>query len=76
VARKLGQKLYQEVAVHGTASWLKTSWRIVGFSIKSVHQPKLRPSSEMIKTLRDAGGFGWDKVEDPAAFIEEVTGDR
>jgi hypothetical protein len=76
VARKLGQKLYEEVAVYGTAYWLKTSWRIVGFNIQDVRQPRLGSAAETIEALRNAGGKGWDRVEDPEAFIEEVSGER
>jgi hypothetical protein len=73
-ARKLGQKLYEEVVVHGAASWLKTSWKIVAFKVKEVYQPRLRPAEEAMEVLREAGGKGWDQVDDPEAYIEEVSG--
>jgi hypothetical protein len=76
VARKLGQKLYQEVAVQGHAHWLKTSWKIVRFLIKEVYQPKLGKADEAISALRAAGGKAWDEVDDPESFLEEVTGER
>lgn len=73
-ARKLGQKLYEHVVVRGSASWLKTVWRVVAFTIHEVHQPRLKPGPEMIDALRSAGGSDWDKIEDPQAYLEEVTG--
>jgi hypothetical protein len=76
VARRLGEKLYQEVAVHGMARWLKTSWRIVAFTIREVYQPKLHSASEAIEALRKAGGKGWDNINDPEAFLKEVSGER
>ena len=76
VARTLGQKLYEEVAVHGTAYWIKTSWRIVRFFIHDVHQPKIGSAEETIEALRNAGGSGWDEIADPVSFLEEVRGER
>ena len=72
-ARQLGQKLYEEVAAKGTASWIKTTWRISKFSIRTITQPKLKPFNEMIDALRDAGGSDWDKISDPQSFLDEVA---
>ncbi len=74
VARSLGQRLYEEIAAHGTATWLKTNWKIVAFTVKEVFQPKLKSAKETIEALRKAGGKSWDDIDDPAAFIEEVGG--
>ena len=76
IARKLGQRLYEEVAAYGKATWLKTNWKIVAFTVKEVQQPKLGPAEEAIEALRKAGGKGWDDIPDPEAFIEEVSGKR
>jgi hypothetical protein len=76
VARRLGHKLYEEVAVYGTADWLKTNWRIVSFKIKDVRQPIIKSAKETFEALRNAGGKGWDRIEDPEAYIEEVSGQR
>jgi len=76
VARKLGQKLYEQVVVHGEATWLRTSWTVVGFKIREVYQPRLGEAEEMIQALRNAGGSAWDQIDDPEAYLEEVTGER
>jgi hypothetical protein len=76
VARKLGQKLYEQVVVHGEATWLRTNWTVVGFKIREVHQPRLGEAEEMIQALRNAGGSAWDQIDDPQAYLEEVTGER
>ncbi len=76
VARRLGRMLYDEVAVQGAATWLKTSWKIVAFTITGVHQPKLKSAEETIEALRNAGGSGWDKIDDPDEYLEEVGGGR
>lgn len=73
-ARSLGQRLYEDIAAHGTATWLKTNWKIVAFTVKEVFQPKLKSVKETMEALRRAGGKSWDDIDDPAAFIEEVGG--
>ncbi len=75
-ARKLGQKLYEEVVAQGTASWLRTSWRIVAFNIQDVYQPEFKSATRALDALRAAGGKAWDDVEDPQAFLDEIAGER
>jgi hypothetical protein len=74
LARKLGQLLYEEVVVHGEAMWLKTSWKIIKFEITGVTQPIKGSLDEALEALRNAGGDGWDRIDDPVAYIEEMTG--
>ena len=74
VARQLGNYLYEEVAVTGKARWLKNNWKVVGFTVHSVYQPKAGSLAEAFQALHDAGGHGWDKVADPKALLDEVCG--
>jgi hypothetical protein len=74
VARQLGNYLYQEVAATGTARWLRNTWKVVGFTINSVYQPRPGSLAEAFQALHEAGGRGWDGLEDPQALLEEVTG--
>jgi hypothetical protein len=74
VARKLGDRLYKEVTVQGTAQWLKSSWRIVAFVINEVRPLKQGSINEAIEAIREAGGKGWDQIEDPDAYLERVIG--
>jgi hypothetical protein len=74
LARKLGDHLYQDVAVHGTASWIKNTWRIVEFTITSIHSFKKVTISEALESLHESGGKGWDEVEDPERYLSEVSG--
>jgi hypothetical protein len=74
VARKLGQHLYQDVVVQGTARWIKSSWRIVGFTVNDVYQPSPGSFVEAFSALREAGGKGWDRIDDPEAFLQEIRG--
>lgn len=64
IARQLGQKLYQEIVAHGNAKWFKSSWRIFSFEITSIHQLKPGKIEDALDAIRDAGGHGWDDIED------------
>jgi hypothetical protein len=76
VAREMGKRLYEEVVVSGTASWLKTSWRIFAFAVASISQPAQGTLTEAFEELRKAGGDRWGKIDDPEAYLLEVTGER
>jgi len=76
VARTIGKRLYEDVVVHGTANWLKKSWKMISFTIKSVTQPAQGSILEAFDELREAGGKSWDAISDPAAFLKEVAGER
>jgi hypothetical protein len=75
VARDLGKRLYKPVVANGTACWLKTSWKIVAFTIQSI-TPQVRHSLlDDLEELREAGGKYWDDIQNPQALIEEIRGD-
>lgn len=74
VARKLDDRLYQEVAASGAALWLKQTWRIVTFTINDVRPLERGTLGEAMEALREAGGRGWDDVDDPEGYLEEVSG--
>jgi hypothetical protein len=74
VARELGDCLYRNVSVKGDALWVKHTWRVVDFTIKSVVRLNPGKLTEAFQALRDAGGKGWDNIPDPRAYLEEVSG--
>lgn len=76
IARKIGERLYQDVTVDGSALWLKNSWRLFSFTIKNVQQPVQGSIVEAMEALREAGGKDWDLVQDPASYLEEVNTNR
>ena len=76
VARAIGKRLYEDVVVHGTADWLKRSWKMVSFTIRSVTQPAQGSILDAFEELRQAGGKSWDAINDPAAYLKEVAGER
>jgi hypothetical protein len=74
VSRQLGEYLYRDVAVQGHARWIKHTWKVVGFEVKSVTKLDRKPLSDAFQELRDAGGHGWDKIDDPKKHLEEACG--
>ncbi|CAN5875038.1 hypothetical protein BH23PLA1_BH23PLA1_02900 [soil metagenome] len=70
LSRKLGKYLYQEVLLHGQATWMRSNWRIVRFVIKGVERPEQGDISEAFEELRQAGGSDWEKIENPEAFLD------
>jgi hypothetical protein len=76
VARLLGTYLYQQVTVGGMATWVRSSWQILSFDIRTVTQPEVGSLVDAFNALRAAGGDGWDKIADPEGYLEELSGQR
>ncbi len=74
LARKLAPYLYQAVAVHGEATWLRANWRITSFEIRSYDPPKSGSFKDALTDIWKAGGKAWDKIDDPDRFIAELRG--
>ena len=70
--RQLGKWLYKDVAVSGTAQWLKHSFRLFSFTINSASRPEQGSITEAMNALRAASGDAWDLIADPDAYLEEV----
>lgn len=74
LAKRIGQYLYQDISLHGEATWLRANWRITNFDINSFDPPKTGSLNDALRDIWKAGGKAWDKVDDPAAFIAEMRG--
>jgi hypothetical protein len=74
LGRKLGQWLYQDVTVLGRATWLRTDWSVVKFYVTGIEEPKSRRYLQALDAAAKAGNHGWDKVEDPEAFLADLMG--
>lgn len=74
IARQLGDCLYKRVSANGRARWIRGTWRIRVFTITSFNPLKEGSISAAFEALYDAGGSGWDRIDDPEKYIEEVTG--
>ena len=71
LSRKLGKLLYQEVVLHGRATWVRSTWRVVGFVVRGVDSPPRGGIEEAFAHLREAGASDWDEIGDPGAFLQE-----
>ena len=76
VARRIGACLYQDIVVTGEATWLKKSWKLYSFTIKTMSQGVKGTIAAAMEALREAGGKDWDSIEDPAAYLDEVNIER
>lgn len=74
LARKLSNHLYDDVEVHGEATWLRATWRICNFEIKSFDPPKTGSFQDALADIWSAGGKAWDKVKNPNKAISEMRG--
>jgi hypothetical protein len=74
LAKKLSLFLYQDVSIHGEATWLRANWRICNFEITAFDPPKTGSFQDALADIWKAGGKAWDKIDDPKAFIAEIRG--
>lgn len=72
LVRQLGQYIYQDVALTGTATWIRHNMQLKTMEIHSFEPPKTGRMRDILKAIRDAGGSAWDKVDDPEAFLAEL----
>jgi len=74
LARRLGEYLYEEVVLQGMVKWIKNTWRVADFTVTNVHQPEQGSIFDALNAFRAAGGDAWDKIHNPAAYLEEANG--
>jgi hypothetical protein len=74
IARTLGDCLYKNVSATGQARWIKGTWHLNAFTVTGVAELKTASVLDAFKAIYDAGGSGWDEIDDPGKFLEEVTG--
>jgi len=72
IARKLGDRLYEEVVVNGTATWFQRSWTLYGFRITDMNTLKRPKLLAAMKSIWEAGGNGWDSIDNPEQAIREL----
>jgi hypothetical protein len=71
LVRRLGQHLYENIAATGTAVWIHRTWRVVRFTLRDFHQPRLRDYAAALQDLREAGLSAWDTIDDPKSYLQE-----
>lgn len=63
LAKQLGKRLYEEVLLHGTASWDANSWELVAFRVEKITEFERIAPSSAFRELSDLAGDTWDKVD-------------
>jgi hypothetical protein len=74
LAQKLSQCLYQDVSIHGEATWLRANWQIRYFQVTSFEPPKTGSIRQAMRDIWKAGGKAWDNIKDPDAYIADMRG--
>lgn len=74
-AKRLGKHLYEEVGLHGRGRFFVKDWSIVSFVAQSVTIQKRMSFEKMREEIREAGGNGWDDIENPDEFLREIRGE-
>lgn len=69
---ELAHYLFQGVLLHGKAEWYRQSGYIRQFHVSSFEPPKRGSIAEALREAHEAGGYGWDSVEDVAGKIAEI----
>lgn len=75
LVRDLGPHIYKNIIVHGDAVWWRSDWRIKSINVKAFDVPHVGSIREAFSRIYDAGGYGWDEIDDPAAEIAEMRGE-
>ena len=74
LVRSLGKCIYQDVVLHGDATWFKHDMTVKTLVITGYEDPKTGSLVDMARGLYDSGGSAWDEIEDPDAFLAENRG--
>ena len=75
LVKRLGKELYETVTVSGTATWLRTNWKILRFTVREMHEMPHLKFESLAKELRRIGGKGWGKVKDVQVHMESISGE-
>jgi len=79
MARRLGRLIYgPTIRVHGTGVWFRAgdgSWELRSFKITDFEELDETPLQDVVDSLRQVKGNGWQDVPDPVqALLEERRG--
>lgn len=72
LVRRLGEHVYEYVFVRGSAIWYRRTWRLKTMRIQGFEPPKSGSVQPTLDRVRAAGGYAWDEVPDPEAFVKEM----
>jgi hypothetical protein len=74
LAKQLGKRLYEEVLLHGTASWDSRSWELTAFHVEKITDFERLAPSAAFRELSDKAGDAWDNV-DVLEFVKSQRGE-
>jgi hypothetical protein len=74
LAKELATKLYEEVALEGTATWEVDSWEIQDFRVNRVTSYRKSDPVAAFKELAEAAKGRWDDVE-ASAYVHSLRTD-
>lgn len=74
VARQLGERLYSEVGVYGTARWDLRDMSLNYFQIERITEYSRKPVDEALHALYSIAGENYDRVGDIEQLIAEIRG--
>jgi len=69
VAKRLGAKLYSQVALIGVATWRITDYQILDFQIEDFNDYHKSTNKEAFNRLSKSLGSYWDAIEDIDSFL-------
>jgi hypothetical protein len=66
-------RLYQDIAIEGSATWQTGTWEILAFQATRIteYQPHLTSLSETFKALAKASAGRWDGI-DAVRYVKEL----
>lgn len=72
LVRRLGQYIYQDIVLNGSATWLRHTGELKTMVIHNIEPPKSGSISDALRKIHDAGGDAWDAIPDPDAVFAEL----
>lgn len=74
MARRLGERLYQQAEFRGTATWDADEWSLTGFKIETVEESGTLKPGVAIRQLRELVGRHFREIEDVPAYVASLRG--
>lgn len=70
IAKKLAQKLYDEVGLRGVAKWDIKSYKVIDFTVSDIVEIETKPIVDTFNELSDLIGKYWDNIDNVQNVID------
>lgn len=70
IAKQLAGKLYEQVALSGTAKWDKKSYKVLNFKVSEILDIEEKPLNKTFDELREGLGKYWNDIDDINSVIK------